>query len=167
MAERFPPTRGLERLPIKLIMPKQGAERRVPPGGSPPKPFRIVNFDYRQSLGNQVKAIQSAIGPQLRQTNIAPVRVKVIPEAVAKSHRPEKLFSEDSCPIVGAGSLGELYVKATSGGLRKLAEAIANDESPQVVKELSSVNLIEAVTPISRRHGQGSEELLKRSPRRR
>ena len=165
MADRFPSTRQLERLPIKLIMPKQGTERRVPGGGSAPEPFRLVDVDYRLSLGNQVSAIQSAIGPQLRQTNVAPLRVKVIPEAIAKSHRPERLFSEDSCPIVGAGSLDELYVKATTGGLRRLAEVIANETSPRLVKEISSVDLIEPVTPQSRRQGERPEDLLKRSPR--
>ena len=165
MADRTRQTRPLERLPIKLIMPKQGAERRVPGGRSPLKPFRPVSADYRQSLGIQVEAIQKAIGPQLRKTNVAPVRVKLIPQALAKSHRPERLFSEESCPIVGAGSLGELFVKATNGGLRKLAATIANDKSPQIMKELSSVERIEAVTPISRRHDQPSEDVLKRSPR--
>ena len=155
----------LERLPIRLIMPKQGTERRVSGGGSPPKPFRAVDVRYRRSLGNQVEAIQKAIEPRLPQTNVAPVRVKVIAGAVAKSHRPEKLFSEESCPIIGAGSLGELFVKATDKGLRNLIELIANDNSPQIVKELSSVESIEAVTAVRRRGGQPSEDVLKRSPR--
>ena len=166
MADRTRQTRPLERLPIKLIIPRQGAERRVPGGGSPPSPFRTVNVDYRQSLGIQVETIQKAIGPQLRKTRVAPVRVKLITKAIAKSHRPEKLFSEESCPIVGAGALGELFVKATSGGLRKLAATIATDNSPQIMKELSSIERIEAVTPIARRHDQPAEDVLKRSPRR-
>ena len=165
MADTLPLTRRPERLPIKLIMPKQGTERRVTGGGTQPKPFRLVDGEYRQRLGNQVSAIQRAIGPQLRQTYAAPVRVKVIPEAIAKSHRPERLFSEDSCPIVGAGSLGELFVKATTKGLRRLAEVIDGDTSPRAVKEISSVDLIEAVTPVSRRQGRDPEDLLRRSPR--
>ena len=90
MAERTQQSVRLDRFPIRVIMPKQGTERRVKGGGSPPKPFRDVNFDYRQSLSNQVGAIQNAIEPQLRQTKVAPVRVKVIAQAAAKSHRPEK-----------------------------------------------------------------------------
>ena len=43
-----------DRLPIKLIMPKQGTERRIPPGGTPPKPFRTVDAKYRSHLSNQV-----------------------------------------------------------------------------------------------------------------
>ena len=46
-----------ERLPIKLIMPKQGAERKVHGGGSPAKPFRAVTAEYRRSLTTQVSAV--------------------------------------------------------------------------------------------------------------
>ena len=56
------------RLPIKLIMPKQGTKRRVSGGGSPPKPFREVDAQYRKSLSNQVSAIREAIAPQLAVT---------------------------------------------------------------------------------------------------
>ena len=101
-----------DRLPIKLIMPKQGTERRVPGGGTPPKPFREVDAQYRKGLSNQVTAIQEALASQLAVTRTAPVRVKVLAKAAAKSHRPETLFSEDTCPIVGAGRLGELFINS-------------------------------------------------------
>jgi hypothetical protein len=158
---------GQDRLPIKLIMPKQGTERRVNGGGSPPKPFREVSPQYRQGLSNQVAAIQEAIAPQLQTTRAAPVRVKVLAKAAAKSHRPETLFSENTCPIVGAGRLGELFIKATPDGLKRLNDTIAHNTSEKIVKELSCVESIEAVTPALRRHGRSPEDILRRSPRRR
>ena len=163
MVESARSTGSLERLPIKLIMPKQGRERRVQAGGSQPRPFREVDMHYRQSLGNQVDAIREAIKPQSGST---PIRVKLITKAIAKSHRPARLFSETSCPIVAGGALGELYVKATGDRLRNLYETIMHDKTPQLVKEISSVERIEAMTPTTRRHGQTSEALLRRSPRR-
>ena len=102
-----------ERLLIKLIMPKQGAERRVQGGGTPARPFRTVDTKYRTRLSNQVSAIRNAVVPQMKRTGAAPVRVKLLSKAAAKSHRPEHLFSPESCPIVGSGRLGELFVKAT------------------------------------------------------
>lgn len=48
-------------LPIKLIMPKQGAERRVLGGGGAKTPFRNVDTEYRQRLANQVSAIEQAV----------------------------------------------------------------------------------------------------------
>ena len=43
--------RRTDRLLIKVIMPKQGTERRVSGGGSPPKPFRPVDSEYRGRFG--------------------------------------------------------------------------------------------------------------------
>lgn len=39
-----------ERLFIKVILPQQGMEQRVPAGGSPPKPFRPVTATMRTRL---------------------------------------------------------------------------------------------------------------------
>ena len=156
-----------DRLPIKLIMPKQGTERRVPAGGTPPHPFRIVDAQYRNRLSNQVAAIEEAILPQLKLTKAAPVRVKIISKAAAKSHRPEKLFSNQSCPIIGAGRLGELFIKATPDGLARLTQIIEHNTTEQITKELSCIESIEAVTPTLRRRGLGAEDILRRSPRRR
>lgn len=155
----------VDRLPIKLIMPKQGAEKRVPGGGTPPKPFRTVDAKYRASLVRQVSAISDALKPQMKQTGAAAVRVKLIAKAAAKSHRPEKLFTDETCPIVGAGRLGELFVKATPSGLTHLAAAIERNQSDRVIKELSCIESIEAVTPAYRRAGLTATEVLTRSPR--
>lgn len=158
------PARG--RLPIKLIMPKQGAERRVSGGGGTRPPFREVDTEYRQSLATQITAIRTALEPQMTVTRIAPVRVKILTQAAAKSHRPERLFSDKTCPIVGAGRLGELFIKATPEGLQSLTRVIEGNTSDQIVKELSCVESIEAVTPRLRRRGHTAAEILRHSPRR-
>lgn len=156
---------GRDRLPIKLILPRQAAERRVSAGGTRPKPFRTVDTAYRKSLSAQVSAIREAILPQVKQTGAAPVRVKLLTKAAAKSHRPEKLFSSATCPIVGAGRLGELFVKATPDGLSRLARVIESNHAERIVKELSCVEAIEAVTPVYRRKGVEPKDVLRRSPR--
>ena len=164
MAETTRPPRQ-ERLLIKVIMPKQYTERKVPGGGTPPKPFRPVDAKYRRSLASQVSAIRAAIVPQIRTAGAAPVRVKLLSKAAAKSHRPEHLFSAQSCPIVGGGSLGELFVKATPEGLDRLTEVIEHGESDQVTKELSCVETIEPITPAFRRSGLEAADVLRHSPR--
>jgi hypothetical protein len=166
MAENQFADRRFERLPIKLIMPKQGQEKRVPGGGSNHEPFREVDEKYRAGLNNQVVGVNQALLPRIRETGVAAVRVKLIPKAVAKSHRPDTLFSERTCPIIGAGQLGELFVKASPRGLEALSETIARGDSKVLRKELSCVERIEVVTPLYRRRGQTSEEVLSRSPRR-
>lgn len=154
-----------ERLLIKVIMPKQGTERKVQGGGPPPKPFRPVNREYRKSLYSQVSAIRAAIVPQVRRSEAAPVRVKLLGKAAAKSHRPDHLFSAASCPIVGAGRLGELFLRATPAGLDRLADIIEKNNSEQITKELSCVETIEAVTPSYRRSGVEAKDILRRCPR--
>ena len=154
------------RLPIKLVMPKQGVERRVRGGGGQNKPFRIVNGEYRKGLSKQISGIQQSILNSTADSAHAPVRVELISEALAKSHRPERLFSERTCPIIGAGKLGELFVKATPTGLSRLDEMVLGNDSVQVTKELSCVNKIEPITPDFRRHNIATNDLFRRSPRR-
>ena len=167
MADQDSPTPRPERLPIKLVLPKQGTERKIKPGGEPPRPFRTVDDDYRRSLSNQVSAIRHAIVPQVRRTGAAPVCVKLFAKAAAKSHRPEQLFSQSSCPIIGAGRLGEVFVKATPEGLERLITIIESVKTDRVTKELSCVEAIEPVTPLFRRGNLEPNEVLRRSPRRR
>lgn len=157
---------GGDRLPIKLIMPKQGTEKRVPAGGTPPRPFRTVDAAYRKSLSKQVSAIREALIPHMKHTRAAPVRVKLLTKAIAKSHRPDQLFSAETCPIVGAGRLGELFLKATPEGLDRLTKIIESNHSERIKKELSCVEAIEAVTPAYRRGGLEPKDVLRKSPRR-
>ena len=160
--------RSTPRLPIKVILPNQGKERRVPGGGSQPKPFRSVTPAYRESLHAQVSAIQRAVTPAIaNRVGGMPLRVKVISNAVAKSHRPDRLFSKNTCSIVGAGGLGELFVKGTPDGLENLGRMIESDRTARVVKELSTVDAIEPVTPAQRRLNAPPLDILRRSPRRR
>ena len=164
MATEGPP-RSAERLPIKLIMPNQGIERPVPGGGGGGEPFRTVDAAYRQRLDNQVEAVAQALSPHLWKTRAAPVRVKVIAKAAVKSHRPLRLFSERTCPIVGVGRVDELFVMATADGLRALRTLITNNDSDKIVKELSSIESIETVTPAWRRSSREAQEILQRCPR--
>ena len=107
----------IDRLPIKLILPRQGKEKKVQSGGKPPVPLRPVDNAFRNSLLNEVSAINEVLRPSIKETGAIPMRVKLHTKALAKSHRPDQLFSSDTCPIVGAGRLGELFVKATPKGL--------------------------------------------------
>jgi serine protease AprX len=163
MAER--PEGRAERLLIKLILPHQGVERRVAGGGSPPRPFRAVTREFRGRLANQVSAIRTAIRPAMARTGGAPVRVRLLSKAFAKSHRPETLFSDRTCPVIGAGRLGELFLKGTVDGLNALEEMMRSNMGDLVSKEISSIENIEPITAEFRRDGLAPEELLRRSPR--
>ena len=157
--------RSRDRLPIKLILPNQGRQKPVPTGGSK-KLFRTVTQEYRQSLARQVRAIQKAVTPAMKRAGSAPLRVKLVGTASAKSHRPENLFSRETCPIISSGSLGELFVKGTSGGLNRLENQITRNVSDRMTKELSSVDTIEPITSAMRTHNTNALDILRRSPKR-
>jgi serine protease AprX len=154
-----------ERLPIKLIMPRQGTEKRVPGGGSKAVPFRTVDAAYRRGLAEQVSSVNHALSTAAKKTGAMPVRVKLISKASAKSHRPEQLFSQETCPIVGAGRLGELFVKATPQGLANLSHMIETNRSKRVVKELSCIEKIEPISASYRRGGLAAQEVIEKSLR--
>ncbi|MBK8324818.1 MAG: hypothetical protein IPL06_19575 [Betaproteobacteria bacterium] len=145
-------------------MPDQGKEKPRLRRRRTAETLRNVDPKFRKGLATQVSAVTEAVKAQVKTTGAAPVRVKLLPEASAKSHRPDDLFSEKTCPIVGAGKLGELFVKATPDGLKALEQRILNGTSELVVKEISSVETIEAITPAFVR-GVAALDLLRNSPR--
>jgi len=93
------------------------------------------------------------------------VRVQLVGRALAKSHRPEKLFDDETCPIIGGGTHGELYIKATPEGLRELRRTIEQNTTERIKKDISTVKTIEAVTPVERRKRKTPREVLQESPR--
>ena len=137
----------------------------MPGGGAPPKPSGPLIRNTAHRCRARSSAIRAAIVPQMRTAGAAPVRVKLVSKAAAKSHRPEHLFSAQSCPIVSGGSLGELFVKATPEGLDRLTEIIEHNTSDRMTKELSCVETIEPVTPAYRRSGLDAADVLRNSPR--
>lgn len=154
------------RLPIKLTLPKQTPEGSGQGGGSRYEPFCRVDAGFRERLGRQVRALRKVIVPMVCRTRAVPARVKLHPLATAKSHRPGTLFSSKTCPIIGAGALGELFVKATPNGLDKIAEKIYSGDSQRIVKELSAVSVVEPVTPEIRRGRRSARDIFRGCPRR-
>ncbi|MBZ0202404.1 MAG: S8 family serine peptidase, partial [Ignavibacteria bacterium] len=153
-----------ENLLIKIVIPKQGKERKILPGGSEPKVFKEVTRTFRQSLSRRIEPINALI--KANPNSAVPIRIELVKKATAKSHRPTQLF-DPNCPIIAAGSLGELYVKATFKGLKTLNHKILTGHSKKVLKEISSINTIEPVTPTKRLNKIEPQNILKRSPKKR
>jgi hypothetical protein len=154
-----------ERLPIKLILPNQGKERVQQGGGSDTDPLVPVDDAYRSRLRNEVVAVRQIVIRHASRTGSAALRVQ-LRGSTAKTHRPYNLFTDTTCPIVGAGRPGELFLKGTINGLNRLAGTIAENRSKRIVRELSTVEVIEPITPQFRRKNVSPLDILKRSPRR-
>ncbi len=64
-------------------------------------------------------------------------------KAIAKSHKPNSLFSNETCPMIGTGKLNEIYIKMTPEGISKLENEI-NTTSVQIKQsELTKIEKIE------------------------
>lgn len=154
-----------DRLLIKVILPRQGVEKPVPGGGPKPEPFRTVDQAFRKSLSTRVQALRTTITPIAMRVGAAPARVRLTSRAFAKSHRPDTLFSGKTCPIIGAGKLGELFIRATPSGLSELQRVIQEGRAPRILKELSTIETIEPITPEDRRGGHSAEDVIRRAPK--
>lgn len=157
---------GGERLLIKVILPDQGDSKRVSGGGGKVQPFRSVDPAFRRSLSTRILALRDAIEPAARRIGAAPAKVRLVPKALAKSHRPERLFSDETCPIIGAGRPGELFIRATPGGVNALNRLIRTGRSKQLVKEISTIDTIEPITSDDRLNRRTPHDVLRHSPKR-
>ena len=82
-----------------------------------------------------------------KQPNLPAVaRVVLRDEALAKSHRPERLFGRNTCPIIGGEIFGHLLVSVSAAGLSRLEHDIGRSHVDVVCAALSTVNRIEPYT---------------------
>lgn len=69
----------------------------------------------------------------------AVARVSLAQKALAKTHRPLSLFNHTTCPVIGTGRFGELYVAVTPRGLDSLATRIDTANTPRAEANLTAV----------------------------
>lgn len=138
------------RLPLKVVPLLEGDLYTPEPGGGPKKVFGEVTPETRGQLAAEVMGIQKhfvhafAAHPNLP----AVARVKIKPEAVAKSHRPLTVLSKHTCPIIGAEGLGQLLVSVTAQGLENLARRIETDRTQVGIANLSTLESFTAFRPL-------------------
>lgn len=71
-------------------------------------------------------------------------KVRLKKDALAKSHRPTKIFNVKTCPIIGVDRFGELLIKVTPDRLDDLAKIVEETSSPQAE---ANVTAIEDIVP--------------------
>ena len=73
-----------ERLFIKVILPRQGVEQRVPAGGSPPVPLKAVTAHFRTALAVRLDEAEQALELAPAQSKVVPLTVTFEEKALAK-----------------------------------------------------------------------------------
>jgi len=155
-----------ERLYIKVILPKQYEERKDQGGGGKVVPFKPVTPELRRQLVSRIEEVETLIDNAPERAKAIPVRVTLEEKARAKSHRPDNIFSQETCPIIGAGEPGELYVRMTHRGVVGLKAVISQGDTPMLVKAISTIHSIQSLMDADRLAGMPPEEVFKSAPSR-
>lgn len=140
-------------LPIKVVLPRADDYQAPFGGGGETKYFGEFTDALRNQFSAQVRAVNEHFAYSFSTYRDVPAvaKVKLKKEAVAKSHRPNKLFAEDTCPVIGANKLGELYVTVSPGRLNALGDrfkfAATNREKAQMtaIEKIEPYSLHDAV----------------------
>ncbi len=120
-----------ERLPIKVVLTSSDDLVKPDRSGGPATIFdeEKLTSELRKTFVTQVfnisKTFSEVLSPSLNLPAVAKVTLKK--QAIAKSHRPTELFSEETCPIIGCEDFGSLLIRVSQSGLVKLAEKFTKE----------------------------------------
>lgn len=119
--------------PVQVVLnTEQYMKRPDGGGGGSAKDFfegRDAEFSkHRDKLLRDFQAVRDHLKPF--KAPIGFVKVKLQAAALAKSHRPmDAIFRASEFPLVGTGSLGELYFEITPGALPKAVTVVEKAEA--------------------------------------
>ena len=131
-----------EKLPIIMVTQrKEDIKLNVPSG----------NVTFLEPFTDEVR---SRIFTQCTEikNNIQKIEEKEIPcigkvimkeKAIAKTHKPNNLFNDKTCPMIGTGKLNEIYIKITSDGINNLENEIKNTNAKVKTAEMTKIEKIE------------------------
>lgn len=135
-----------KRLPIKVVI-AQDSDYFVPEsGGGSRTVFGQVTGELRQSLSDQVSTVERDFADSFERWPDIPAvaTVKLKKEALAKSHRPNSLFSDRTCPIIGIDEFGELLTAVLPQGLKDLKTKLLTDKTRTGEANISTIEEIKA-----------------------
>ncbi|MDR3405893.1 MAG: S8 family peptidase [Chthoniobacter sp.] len=154
-----------ERLYVKIVMPKQCAEKRKPGGGGKIKPFAVVTTAVRHRLLAELEPVEKLLATVHQNRPVVPLKAILTPKALAKSHWRDALFDERSCPVIGAGKPGEFFLRGSREGLHTLKRRILTGDREQLVKEISAIKELRPIEPKDRLSGIPPEKLFLAAPK--
>ncbi len=137
-----------DRRPIRLVLTEDRDLTSVPASGGPRKVFKEVDESFRQNISKDLDAIEEKFSEQLTTQNLPVVATATLEgEALAKSHRPETLFTPQTCPIIGWDSIGSLRLSVTESGLRRLRRQVSQGSTQNIIADLSTLIEIRPFEP--------------------
>lgn len=129
-----------DRRPIRLVLTEDRDLSAVPASGGPRSRFKDVDESFRQSISNDLDSIEKNFSEQLTTQNLPVVATATLEgEALAKSHRPETLFTAQTCPIIGSDAIGSLRLSVTASGIRNLRRQVLEGTTQNIIADLSTL----------------------------
>ena len=143
-----------ERLPIKVVVPRDHDLRPVPGRGGP-RTFFDCKGNIRSTLINQLNDVRNNFKSVLDSPAKIPAVARVIlkKEALSISHRPKHLFGPRSCPIIGGEDFGNILVSVSKNGLNYLEDQIKNNSTKDIAADITT---LEEIKPYSANDAVGS-----------
>ncbi|HDZ27220.1 MAG TPA: hypothetical protein ENH65_12000, partial [Candidatus Aminicenantes bacterium] len=135
-----------EYLPIKVILPTSHDFKRPNIGGST-KDFTRFYDESRKTLLADLKHVKMYFEKIFTSSNLPSVaRVTLREEAFAKSHKPESIFKDKTCPVFGTENFGELLITIMPNSLQNLIQTISTNDAFSVKNDVSKVLSIKPYT---------------------
>lgn len=130
-----------ELLPIKVLLPHEDFQIRDVPGGSARKIFDDVTDEVRAAFAHEIDDLAESYEGEFAVQPAVPAVAKVTlkRDALAKSHRPDRILSGETCPIIGVGTFRELFIRVTPPSLMSLRTRIQTDTSREAKANISTL----------------------------
>ncbi|MGI6555111.1 MAG: hypothetical protein ACOX2P_07075 [Bacillota bacterium] len=110
-------------------------------GGGDPKYFGDCGNELREFLRARIKELEQNFRKDFTAYPDMPAvgKVRLKKEALAKSHRPNRIFNEKTCPIIGVDHFGELLIKVTPDRLNNLDRVIKETTSTRAEANITAI----------------------------
>lgn len=128
------------------------------------KPFAPVTEATRHKLVHGLDRAEQLLAHGSLQNRVVPLKAVLVAKALAKSHWQDALFDQRSCPVIGAGKPGELFLRGSRQGIGLLKKRIEHGNTLQTVKEISALKDLRPVEPADRLSGKSTRDLFAAAP---
>lgn len=128
--------------PIKIVTPDKKHFVK-PRGGGEVKVFGPVTSKVRSRLVDEVAQVETEFAQSFSEGLPGVLKLRLKPEALAKSHRPTELLEKAKCDVIGLGDLGELLIGVDAHVATRLRQQLQELKTQRGVANISTIQSFE------------------------
>ncbi|WP_165228805.1 S8 family peptidase [Aquisphaera insulae] len=136
--------READALPIKVVAPWNSDYRPPAPPKKRKREIVPVTEELREQLSNRLTQVKEYFRDDFSSAERFPLvaKVELRRDALAKTHRPTDLLNQETCPIIGGESLGQLLVSISPLGIERLQRTIDSGDTKPIRAAISTIETI-------------------------